>query len=115
MVEFRKKYADQFVKRHNLKLGFMSAFVKASACALLDNPVVNAGRDFSYYELFDDLFFFEVIDGNEIVYRDYVDISVAVASPKVIDYNEKKEIFSKEFCLGFSCTCPSKCRKNEFR
>ncbi|CAF3843457.1 unnamed protein product [Rotaria sp. Silwood1] len=65
IVEFRKKYADQFLKRHNLKLGFMSAFVKASACALVDNPIVNA-----------------VIDGNEIVYRDYVDISVAVAAPK---------------------------------
>ncbi|CAF3122856.1 unnamed protein product [Rotaria socialis] len=64
-VEFRKKYADQFLKRHNIKLGFMSAFVKASACALTDSPIVNA-----------------VIDGNEIVYRDYVDISVAVASPK---------------------------------
>ena len=44
MVEFRKKYAEQFAKRHNLKLGFMSAFVKASACALMDNPIVNAGR-----------------------------------------------------------------------
>jgi len=65
IVEFRKKYADQFLKRHNMKLGFMSAFVKASACALVDNPIVNA-----------------VIDGNEIVYRDYVDISVAVAAPK---------------------------------
>ncbi|UJR08993.1 hypothetical protein I4U23_013243 [Adineta vaga] len=65
LVEFRKKYADQFLKRHNMKLGFMSAFVKASACALVDNPIVNA-----------------VIDGNEIVYRDYVDISVAVAAPK---------------------------------
>jgi len=48
-----------------MKLGFMSAFVKASACALVDNPVVNG-----------------VIDGSEIVYRDYVDISVAVATPK---------------------------------
>ncbi|CAF0993595.1 unnamed protein product [Adineta ricciae] len=65
IVEFRKKFADQFQKQHKLKLGFMSAFVKASACALMDNPTVNA-----------------VIDGNEIVYRDYVDISVAVASPK---------------------------------
>ncbi len=44
-MEFRKKYADQFLKRHNLKLGFMSAFVKASACALLDNPIVNAGKN----------------------------------------------------------------------
>ncbi|CAF1364371.1 unnamed protein product, partial [Rotaria sordida] len=65
IVEFRKKFGDQFLKRHNIKLGFMSAFVKASACALVDNPIVNA-----------------VIDGNEIVYRDYVDISVAVAAPK---------------------------------
>lgn len=46
MVDFRKKYADQFLKRHSLKLGFMSAFVKASACALLENPVVNAGKIF---------------------------------------------------------------------
>lgn len=45
MVDFRKKYADQFLKRHNMKLGFMSAFVKASACALVDNPVVNAGKN----------------------------------------------------------------------
>jgi pyruvate/2-oxoglutarate dehydrogenase complex dihydrolipoamide acyltransferase (E2) component len=44
IVEFRKKYAEQFAKRHNMKLGFMSAFVKASACALVDNPVVNAGN-----------------------------------------------------------------------
>ncbi|CAF0917162.1 unnamed protein product [Rotaria sordida] len=65
IVEFRKKYADQCLKRHNIKLEFMSTFVKASACALLDNPIVNAA-----------------IDGNEIVYRDYVDISVAVATPK---------------------------------
>jgi 2-oxoglutarate dehydrogenase E2 component (dihydrolipoamide succinyltransferase) len=54
------------VKRHNIKLGFMSAFVKASAYALQQLPVVNA-----------------VIDGQEIVYRDFVDISVAVATPKV--------------------------------
>jgi 2-oxoglutarate dehydrogenase E2 component (dihydrolipoamide succinyltransferase) len=44
MVDFRKKYTDQFIKRHNMKLGFMSAFVKASACALVDNPIVNAGK-----------------------------------------------------------------------
>jgi 2-oxoglutarate dehydrogenase E2 component (dihydrolipoamide succinyltransferase) len=53
MVDFRKKYADQFAKRHNMKLGFMSAFVKASACALVDNPIVNAGNynSFFYYYL----------------------------------------------------------------
>ncbi|XP_077587282.1 dihydrolipoyllysine-residue succinyltransferase component of 2-oxoglutarate dehydrogenase complex, mitochondrial [Stigmatopora nigra] len=65
--EMRKTYKDAFLKKHNIKLGFMSAFVKASAYALTDQPTVNA-----------------VIDDTtkEIVYRDYVDISVAVATPK---------------------------------
>ena len=65
-MELRKTYGDQFLKTHGIKLGFMSAFVKASAYALTSQPAVNA-----------------VIEGNEIVYRDYVDISVAVATPKV--------------------------------
>ncbi|XP_059471609.1 dihydrolipoyllysine-residue succinyltransferase component of 2-oxoglutarate dehydrogenase complex, mitochondrial [Neocloeon triangulifer] len=65
LMEFRKANLDAFQKKHNLKLGFMSAFVKASAYALQDQPVVNA-----------------VIDASDIVYRDYVDISVAVATPK---------------------------------
>jgi 2-oxoglutarate dehydrogenase E2 component (dihydrolipoamide succinyltransferase) len=65
LMELRKTYGEQFLKRHNLKLGFMSAFVKASASALMDSPIVNA-----------------VIEDNQIVYRDYVDISVAVATPK---------------------------------
>ncbi|XP_055361706.1 dihydrolipoyllysine-residue succinyltransferase component of 2-oxoglutarate dehydrogenase complex, mitochondrial isoform X2 [Betta splendens] len=65
--EMRKMYKDAFLKKHNIKLGFMSAFVKAAAYALVDQPAVNA-----------------VIDDTtkEIVYRDYVDISVAVATPK---------------------------------
>ncbi len=66
-MEMRTTYKDAFLKKHNIKLGFMSAFVKASAFALTDQPVVNA-----------------VIDDLEIVYRDYIDISVAVATPKVI-------------------------------
>jgi len=65
VMEMRNKYKDVFLKKHNLKLGFMSAFVKATAFALNDQPVVNA-----------------VIDENEIVYRDYIDISVAVSTPK---------------------------------
>lgn len=44
MVDLRKAYGEQFHKRHHLKLGFMSAFVKASAAALMDQPVVNAGK-----------------------------------------------------------------------
>lgn len=66
IMEFRKAHIEAFQKKYNIKFGFMSAFVKAAAYALQDQPVVNA-----------------VIDGNEIVYRDYVDISVAVATPKV--------------------------------
>ncbi|XP_005460316.1 dihydrolipoyllysine-residue succinyltransferase component of 2-oxoglutarate dehydrogenase complex, mitochondrial [Oreochromis niloticus] len=65
--ELRKLHKDAFLKKHETKLGFMSAFVKAAAHALIDQPAVNA-----------------VIDDTtkEIVYRDYVDISVAVATPK---------------------------------
>jgi 2-oxoglutarate dehydrogenase E2 component (dihydrolipoamide succinyltransferase) len=65
-MEFRKAHLEAFQKKYNIKFGFMSAFVKAAAYALQDQPVVNA-----------------VIDGTEIIYRDYVDISVAVATPKV--------------------------------
>lgn len=65
-MSLRTKYKDGFLKKHNIKLGFMSAFIKASSYALEDLPVVNA-----------------TIDDKEIVYRDFVDISVAVATPKV--------------------------------
>lgn len=65
LMEMRNRYKEAFLKRHNVKLGFMSAFVKASAYALKEQPVVNA-----------------VIEENQILYRDYVDISVAVATPK---------------------------------
>jgi 2-oxoglutarate dehydrogenase E2 component (dihydrolipoamide succinyltransferase) len=65
LMQLRKDNQDAFVKRHGIKMGFMSAFVKASAYALQQAPTVNA-----------------VIDGQEIIYRDYVDISVAVATPK---------------------------------
>lgn len=64
-MEFRKANLEAFQKKYGIKIGFMSIFAKASAYALQDQPVVNA-----------------VIDGNEIIYRDYVDISVAVATPK---------------------------------
>lgn len=42
-MEMRANFKDTFLKKHNIKLGFMSAFVKASAYALQDQPVVNAG------------------------------------------------------------------------
>ncbi|XP_068156979.1 dihydrolipoyllysine-residue succinyltransferase component of 2-oxoglutarate dehydrogenase complex, mitochondrial [Drosophila tropicalis] len=64
-MDFRKQNLEAFTKKYGIKLGFMSIFSKASAYALQDQPVVNA-----------------VIDGQDIVYRDYVDISVAVATPR---------------------------------
>eukprot|EP00301_Raphidiophrys_heterophryoidea_P020951 c5515_g1_i1.p1 GENE.c5515_g1_i1~~c5515_g1_i1.p1 ORF type:complete len:461 (-),score=149.21 c5515_g1_i1:530-1912(-) len=60
----RADLKDEFATRHGLKLGFMSFFVKASVAALRAQPTVNA-----------------YIEGNEIVYNDFVDISVAVATP----------------------------------
>ena len=65
LMNMRKKYKDQFEKVHGVKLGFMSAFVRAATAALQEVPAVNA-----------------FIDGNEIVYRDYCDVSIAVSSPR---------------------------------
>jgi len=65
LVQMRNELKDEFLAKHKVKLGFMSAFVKAAAAALHDQPVVNA-----------------LFDEKEIVYRDYVDISVAVATPR---------------------------------
>ncbi len=64
VIELRKKYQEQFVKKYGIKLGFMSIFAKACAKALMEMPDVNA-----------------FIEGNEIVYHDYVDISIAIATP----------------------------------
>lgn len=66
LMEMRKKYKDAFQEKHGVKLGFMSAFVKASTAALQELPAVNAYID---------------DETKEIVYREYCDISVAVASP----------------------------------
>lgn len=63
-MNMRKEYAEVFAKKHGVKLGFMSAFIRASTVALKEQPIVNA-----------------VIDGGDLVYRDFVDISVAVATP----------------------------------
>lgn len=45
ITDMRKSYKDAFLKKHNIKLGFMSVFVKAAAYALADQPAVNAGTD----------------------------------------------------------------------
>ncbi|MBB5716100.1 2-oxoglutarate dehydrogenase complex dihydrolipoyllysine-residue succinyltransferase [Sphingomonas aerophila] len=64
VMEARSKYKDLFEKKHGVRLGFMGFFVKAATMALKDIPSVNAS-----------------IEGDEIVYHDYADISVAVSAP----------------------------------
>lgn len=69
LMEFRKLYKDEVLKHTGVKLGFMSAFAKASVLAMKDVPTVNASIEGPG-------------GGDTIVYRDFVDISVAVATPK---------------------------------
>lgn len=65
VIRLRSRYRDEFEKKHGIKLGFMSFFVKAATAALRQYPIVNAG-----------------IDGDEIVNHDYCDIGIAVGSPR---------------------------------
>ena len=65
VMEARERYKELFAKKHGIKLGFMGFFVKAVALAARDVPAVNAS-----------------IEGEEIVYRDYLDVSIAVSAPK---------------------------------
>ncbi|KAI9773471.1 MAG: 2-oxoglutarate dehydrogenase complex E2 component [Geoglossum simile] len=69
LMEFRKLYKDEVVKKTGVKLGFMSAFSRACILAMRDIPTVNASIE-------------GPSGGDTIVYRDYVDISVAVATEK---------------------------------
>ncbi|HEX8534904.1 MAG TPA: 2-oxoglutarate dehydrogenase complex dihydrolipoyllysine-residue succinyltransferase [Allosphingosinicella sp.] len=64
VIAARGKYKDLFEKKHGIRLGFMGFFVKAAALAARDIPAVNA-----------------YIEGDEIVYHDYLDVSVAVSAP----------------------------------
>jgi 2-oxoglutarate dehydrogenase E2 component (dihydrolipoamide succinyltransferase) len=65
VIDARARYKDLFEKKHGIRLGFMGFFVKAVALAARDVPAVNAS-----------------LEGDEIVYHDYLDVSVAVSSPK---------------------------------
>ena len=64
MMQMRNEYKDAFLKKHGVKLGFMGMFVKAACQALQAIPSVNAS-----------------IEGNEIIYRHYCDVGVAVGTP----------------------------------
>jgi 2-oxoglutarate dehydrogenase E2 component (dihydrolipoamide succinyltransferase) len=65
IMALRTKHKDKFKEKHGVNLGFMSFFTKATCYALLEWPAVHA-----------------YIDGDELVYHDYCDISIAVSAPK---------------------------------
>ena len=69
LMEFRKLYKDEVLKKRGVKFGFMSAFSRAAILAMKDIPAVNASIEGPG-------------GGDTVVYRDYVDISVAVATEK---------------------------------
>ncbi len=65
IMDLRAKYKESFKEKHGVGLGFMSFFTKACCHALQEWPAVNAG-----------------IDGDEMVFYDYCDVSIAVSSPR---------------------------------
>ncbi|HJW27152.1 MAG TPA: 2-oxoglutarate dehydrogenase complex dihydrolipoyllysine-residue succinyltransferase [Rhodocyclaceae bacterium] len=65
IMAIRKQYGEKFEKTHGVRLGFMGFFVKAACAALQKFPILNAS-----------------VDGNDIVYHGYVDIGIAVGSPR---------------------------------
>jgi len=65
VMDIRSRYKEDFQKRHGIKLGFMSFFVKAACEALQKHPVVNAS-----------------VDGDEIIYHGYQDIGIAVSTDR---------------------------------
>ncbi|WP_114649568.1 2-oxoglutarate dehydrogenase complex dihydrolipoyllysine-residue succinyltransferase [Pseudothauera hydrothermalis] len=65
VMALRKQYGEKFEKTHGVRLGFMGFFVKAAVAALKKFPILNAS-----------------VDGNDIVYHGYIDIGIAVGSPR---------------------------------
>ncbi|MFM8512839.1 MAG: dihydrolipoyllysine-residue succinyltransferase, partial [Bacteroidota bacterium] len=65
LMEMRSRYKDSFKEKYGVGLGFMSLFSKAVCLAMKEFPVINAS-----------------IDGDELVYHDYVDLSIAVSAPR---------------------------------
>ena len=65
VMDLRSRYREDFERRHGVRLGFMSFFVKAAVQALVRFPLVNA-----------------FIEGDDVVYHDYCDVGVAVGSPR---------------------------------
>lgn len=80
IMALRNKYQDAFVARYGIKLGFMSIFARACSKVLLDMPEVNA-----------------FLDGEELVYHDYTDISIAISTPNGLVVPPVKNVESLNF------------------
>ena len=78
VMNLRNQYKKQFEEKHGVKLGFMSIFMKACSIALMEFPQVNAQ-----------------IDGEEILFNDFVDISIAVSTPRGLVVPVIKNVESK--------------------
>ncbi|KAH9600331.1 2-oxoacid dehydrogenase acyltransferase [Trypanosoma melophagium] len=82
LIELRNRYKDDFYKKHNVKLGFMSPFVKACAIALQDVPIVNAS-----------------FGTDSIEYHDFVDISIAVSTPRGLVVPVLRDVQKSDFAM----------------
>ena len=80
VMELREKYQEAFVKKYGIKLGFMSIFAKACAKVLMEMPDVNA-----------------TLDGDDIVYHDYADISIAISTPNGLVVPPLRNVESRSF------------------
>jgi 2-oxoglutarate dehydrogenase E2 component (dihydrolipoamide succinyltransferase) len=80
VMELRKKYQEKFQEKYGIKLGFMSLFAKACAQVLMEMPDVNAR-----------------LEENDIVYHDYVDISIAISTPTGLVVPPVKNVESLDF------------------
>jgi 2-oxoglutarate dehydrogenase E2 component (dihydrolipoamide succinyltransferase) len=80
VMNMRKKYQDKFVEKYGIKLGFMSIFAKACAKVLMEMPAVNAQ-----------------LDENELIYHDFVDISIAISTPTGLVVPPVKNVESLNF------------------
>ncbi|MGV2432811.1 MAG UNVERIFIED_CONTAM: 2-oxoglutarate dehydrogenase complex dihydrolipoyllysine-residue succinyltransferase [Rickettsiaceae bacterium] len=80
IIAVRQKYKDHFEKKHGVKLGFMSFFIKAAVAALKELPSVNA-----------------MIEGDDLVYRNYYDIGVAVGTEQGLVVPVLRDVDGKSF------------------
>ncbi len=80
VIKLRKTYQEKFVEKYEIKLGFMSLFCKACAQVLMEMPQVNAR-----------------IDGEDLIYHDFVDISIAISTPNGLVVPPVHNVESLEF------------------